>query len=61
MKIILKIALNSLINMINKYDKYGNGTLMNFYNTLCKTLDIKLSGFRKASKDFTKTLYIKIW
>lgn len=54
-----KIALNSLINMINKYDKYGNGTLMNFYNTLCKTLDIKLSGFRKGQvKDFYEnTLY----
>lgn len=45
--------------MINKYDKYGNGTLMNFYNTLCKTLDIKLSGFRKGQvKDFYEnTLY----
>ena len=43
--------------MINKYDKYGNGTLMNFYNTLCKTLDIKLSGFRKGQvKDFYNTI-----
>ena len=54
-----RIALNSLINMINKYDKYSNGTLMNFYNTLCSTLDIKLSGFRKGQiKDFYEnTLY----
>lgn len=54
-----KIALYSLLNMINKYEEYSNGTLMDFYNVVCRFLDFKIPGFRKGKiRDFYKnTLY----
>lgn len=54
-----KMALYYLTNILNEYKKYCNGTLMNFYNIVCSTLDIELSGFRNGqTKDFyEETLY----
>lgn len=48
-----KLALYSLSNMMNFYEQYSDGTLMDFYNVVCSTLDIKLTGFKKGQiKDF---------
>lgn len=54
-----KLALYSLSNMMSCYEQYSNGTLMDFYNAVCSTLDIKLPGFRKGQiKNFYEsTLY----
>lgn len=54
-----KTALYSLLNMINNYEEYSNGTLMDFYNVACRFLDFKISGFNKGKiKDFyEKALY----
>lgn len=43
-----KTALYSLLNMINNYEEYSNGTLMDFYNVACRFLDFKISGFNKG-------------
>lgn len=55
----LKIALYSLLNMINNYEEYSNGTLMDFYNVVCRFLDFKIPRFKKGTiRDFYEnTLY----
>lgn len=48
-----KIALYSLSKMLKEYNSYNEGTLMQFYDVICSTLKVNLSGFRKGkAKDF---------
>lgn len=48
-----KIALYSLSKMLKEYYSYNEGTLMQFYNVICLTINANLSGFRKGrAKDF---------
>lgn len=48
-----KIALSSLLKMVNVYDYYSDGSLMTFYDVICDTLEVKLSKFRAgAARDF---------
>lgn len=48
-----KFALLSLSKMLKEYNNYSDGTLMMFYDTICRVSNIKLSGFKKgAAKDF---------
>lgn len=54
-----KTALSSLTIMLKIYNQYCDETLMKFYELICSTLNVSLSGFRKgAAKDFYEnTLY----
>lgn len=54
-----KIALSSLAKMLKNYEDYHNDTLIKFYDVICLTLNVNLSGFRKgAAKNFYEnTLY----
>lgn len=55
-----KMALYSLIKMLNVYSQYCDDTLMKFYEVVCSTLDANLSGFRKgAAKDFYENTFYK--
>ncbi|MCG1980409.1 ATP-dependent helicase [Staphylococcus epidermidis] len=55
-----KITLYSLLNMINNYEEYSNGTLMDFYNVVCRFLDFKISEFNKGKiKDFYENALYK--
>lgn len=51
-----KIALMNLSKLLKEYNKYTNGTLMMFYDTICRLVNIKLSGFKKGA---TKNFYEK--
>lgn len=57
-----KQALSNLIILLKKYDEYSNGTLMDFYNVLCSSLNLSLSRFKGGSiKEFyEKTSYRKM-
>lgn len=55
-----KIALHSLVKMLNVYNQYCDDTLMKFYNVVCSTLGANLSGFRKgAAKEFYENTHYK--
>ncbi|MDU2064070.1 MAG: ATP-dependent helicase [Sporomusaceae bacterium] len=55
-----KNALYSLVKMLKVYKNYCDGTLMNFYNLICTTLNANLSGFRNgAAKTFYDTTSYK--
>lgn len=48
-----KHALYSLSNILNQYNRYEKGTLMDFYTVLSNSLHVKLAGFKAgAIKDF---------
>ncbi|WP_434305392.1 UvrD-helicase domain-containing protein [Clostridium botulinum] len=57
-----KQALSNLAILLKKYDEYSNGTLMDFYNILCNSLNFSLSKFKGGSiKEFYEnTLYRKM-
>lgn len=57
-----KQAISSLAILLKKYDEYRNGTLMDFYNILCNSLNFSLSKFKGGSiKEFYENnLYRKM-